>query len=196
MNKVSIKKNLLKNEQEHLIIDKELYLVFSNSNWIPQLLNVIGSERIYLREWLTWVDAIQSLQDARKVIMHEIQANLKGEKLSTYIIYKGDLVGAVGLIGIDKVHKVGEIGYWLQKEKQGQGIMTKSVRRLIDYVFKETDLERLEIRIIPENKKSSKIPLRLGFTYEGKLRSAVFFKNRRFDFDIYGLLRKEYSLAR
>jgi ribosomal-protein-serine acetyltransferase len=92
---------------------------------------------------------------------------------------------------IDQYHKKADIGYWLDKEHTGRGIMTASVKAFTEYLFNEQDVNRIEIRVIPENVKSWAIPERLGFTYEGILRQEKFLHGRFFDNKIYSLLRSD-----
>ena len=49
--------------------------------------------------------------------------------------------------------------------------MTLCTKALIQYVYEEYDIHRIEIRMSTKNKKSRAIPIRLGFTQEGILRS-------------------------
>ena len=49
--------------------------------------------------------------------------------------------------------------------------MTRCTKALIQYVYEEYDINRIEIRMSTKNKKSRAIPIRLGFTQEGILRS-------------------------
>ncbi|MBK9162321.1 MAG: GNAT family N-acetyltransferase [Acidobacteria bacterium] len=42
-----------------------------------------------------------------------------------------------------------EIGYWIDKAEEGQGIITRSTALLIEYAFEELKLNRIEIRCWP-----------------------------------------------
>jgi len=64
---------------------------------------------------------------------------------------------------------------------------------LIDFAFRELELNRIEIRCSSENSRSAAIPQRLGFTREGLLRMAEFRNGRLHDFEIYGLLASEWE---
>lgn len=47
------------------------------------------------------------------------------------------------------------IGYWLDPDYQGKGVMTAAVQVLIDYAFYTLQLNRVEIRAATHNKKQS-----------------------------------------
>ncbi|MBB4832580.1 RimJ/RimL family protein N-acetyltransferase [Staphylococcus hominis] len=71
--------------------------------------------------------------------------------------------------------------------------MTRCTKALIQYVYEEYDINRIEIRMSTKNKKSRAIPIRLGFTQEGILRSDECLQGEFSDSYVYSLLRKEYE---
>lgn len=56
--------------------------------------------------------------------------------------------------------------YWLAEDFQGRGIMSDTLRVVIEYVFAELELHRIEITCAVGNDKSSALPKKLGFTFE------------------------------
>ena len=62
------------------------------------------------------------------------------------IMFRGQLAGMIGLSPIDWANAKTSIGYWLGAEFEGRGIATRSCRALIDYLFKELKINRVEIR--------------------------------------------------
>lgn len=64
-----------------------------------------------------------------------------------------------------------EIGYWLRTTACGKGIITEAVFALANYAFNEFKVNRIEIRCDVLNKKSQKIPERLGFVLEATLKN-------------------------
>ena len=72
-------------------------------------------------------------------------------------------MGSVAFIKLDKTNKNGELGYWITEKMQGNGIITKSCEKLIEYAFKHLDLNRIVIKMDVQNSKSKAIPTRMGF---------------------------------
>jgi len=66
--------------------------------------------------------------------------------------------------------------------------MTKSCKRLIQYVFEELKLHRIEVRCEPLNHKSLKILEGLRFVKEGLLKEAVAHYGKWRDVYLYALL--------
>jgi len=181
----------LKNQK--LLINEDTYLCFPTLEYTEQLFTIIQQQRPYLEEFLPWVKNIQKAWHANGFLKEAIALNKGKQQLTTLIIHQEQLVGTVSLLKINQKDKRAEIGYWLKQDIQDKGIMTKSCRRLIQYAFKELRLNRVEMRIAANNHKSKKIPLRLHFTLEGRLRA--YQKNTKHDtfedVEIFGLLRDE-----
>lgn len=87
-----------------------------------------------------------------------------------------------------------EIGYGLfAADMRNKGVMTEAVQLLVDYLFKTTLLNRLEIHMSVENIASEKIALRCRFTKEGIARGASFSRGKHIDVAMYALLRDEWA---
>jgi ribosomal-protein-serine acetyltransferase len=92
---------------------------------------------------------------------------------------------------ITQVNGIGSIGYWLAQEYNGKGIMSESVKDLIEVGFIYYSLNRVEIRCAVDNHKSRAIPEHLGFQQEGIIRQAEKVYGKHLDHVVYGLLKKE-----
>ena len=176
-----------------LRIDADLILHQPQIDFAEELFNLVDSNRAFLQEWLPWVENTKSPKDSRDFLKRARQFSFGGQQFHTVIIYKGEIVGLVGFNAIHKLHKKGEIGYWLSQEMQGKGIVTKAANRLIKYGFKHLEMNRILIRVSTKNIKSKHVAQRLGFTYEGTLREDFFQNNKFLDMEIYGLLKSEFE---
>ncbi len=179
--------------QKYLEVNQELRLYPASVDFAKPLFQLIAAQRDYLRRHLPWADEVTSEQDMRRILRQDIQFNRGGQKLTTYIRYRAEAAGAVSLVRIDKIHKKAEIGYWLREDLQGQGIMTQCVERLIFYVFKTTDIQRLYMQISSENKASLALARRIGFKHEGTLRRDALINGAFCDMEVFGLLRGEFE---
>jgi ribosomal-protein-serine acetyltransferase len=115
-----------------------------------------------------------------------------GNGFNAGIRYKGKLVGMIGLHAIDRANRKTSIGYYIAEEAQGKGIVTKSVKAILDYVFRELGLNRVEIRCGVHNKKSRAIPERLGFVQEGIIRDGEWLYDHFHDLVVYSMLAKDW----
>ena len=105
----------------------------------------------------------------------------------------GELVGGAGLH-----RRVGpggfEIGYWVRASRAREGIATESSAALTRVAFEVCEVDRVEIRIDPENTASFGVPRKLGFTEEATLRRRLPARpGEAFrDVTIFTLFRDEY----
>ncbi|HNV11881.1 MAG TPA: GNAT family protein [Propionibacteriaceae bacterium] len=60
-----------------------------------------------------------------------------------------------------------QIGYWIDRDHAGRGIVPVSVALACDYCFGVLELHRIEIDIRPENTNSLRVVEKLGFRPEG-----------------------------
>ena len=152
--------------------------------------DTINAQRKYLGRWLPFVAATTSVAVTQAFVDSAVDAEDK-----TYTIRGGDkFIGLIGFKATDKGNCKTEIGYWLSKEHQGQGIMTRSVDLLCKCAFEELGLNRVQIKCAVGNTPSSRIPKRLGFQFEGVERAGELFANGKFvDLEIYSLLKNEYN---
>lgn len=88
-----------------------------------------------------------------------------------------------------------EIGYCLASAAWGQGYMHEALTSLIQYGFKQLDLNRIEADIDPRNEASARSLERLMFKREGLLRERWIVGSEVSDSALYGLLRVDW-LAR
>jgi ribosomal-protein-serine acetyltransferase len=159
----------------------------------PELFAVTDANRVYLREWLPWLDVVRVEADTLSFIEATIAQREAGRGPTYSILRDGAIVGIVGFRPVDLVNRVGEIGYWLAAGHQGLGIMTSCCSFLVRYAFLTLDLNRIEIAAAVGNVRSRAIPERLGFKLEGVLRARENVSGKFLDHAMYSLLRSEFA---
>src|SRR5699024_3070522 len=173
-------------------VDQDVFLRMLQAKDAEALFRLTDESRTVLREWLSWVDETKNIENSRAFIdtCFEQYNNRRG--LTTGIFYKEQLAGVVGFHAFSWSNRIGYIGYWLGRDFQGRGIMTRSVRALIHYGFQDIKLNRIEIGCASGNKKSRAIPERLGFKQEGYIRQAEWLYDHYVDHIVYGMLADEW----
>ena len=109
------------------------------------------------------------------------------------MIYKGQIAGLIGLVRTDLSNKSSSIGYWVSEDSQGLGLVTQSVKAILNFGFNTLDFNRIVIRAQPANTRSCAIPERLGFTVEGIAKEAEQLNGQFVDLRIYALLRSQWQ---
>lgn len=173
------------------IIDEATTLAPLAHEDAPELFAVTAANRAHLRRWLPWVDAVQTEEHTREFIETAIEQREAGRGPVFAIRHRAVLGGVIGFHPIDRVHCVGDIGYWLAAALEGRGLMTACCRFVVRYGFYTLDLNRIQIPAAVENRRSRAIPERLGFTFEGILRGRENLNGVFVDHAMYAMLRRD-----
>jgi len=156
---------------------------------VDDVFNTIANERNYLEEWLPFVELTLDRSFTRLFI----ENYLKSDRLDTTftIYYQNLFVGILGLKDTDPDNKKTEIGYWLSETYQHKGIITLSCKALINYIFDELKLNRIQLKAATGNLKSQRVAERLGFKPEGIEREGELHTRGFVDLAVFSLLISE-----
>ncbi len=157
------------------------------------LFQLVDENRAYLRQWLSWVDRNTRLQDSQVFIEQSLKEYAERKELQAGIWSNNKLVGLIGFHQVDWMNKRTSIGYWIAEECQGKGLVTRACQAMMEYVFKELQLNRVEIYCATDNLRSQKIPERLGFKKEGVFRQAAWLYDHFEDLVVYSMLAEEWK---
>ena len=92
-----------------------------------------------------------------------------GRTLPWVISHQNRLVGQVTVGGIAWGSlRAGYVGYWIDREVAGRGIVPQAVAIAMDYCFVALRMHRIEINIRPENSASLRVVEKLGLRREGE----------------------------
>lgn len=175
-------------------LDDEIVLRGWREDDIVIALDVVLRNREHLQSFMHWMTADYSIESARKFLNAAI-ANRRDRKNLGLGIFRGEqLIGSIGFVEFNWTTRKTEIGYWIDKDEEGKGIITRACRLLITYAFEELEMNRVEIHCSAENLRSAAVPERLGFTKEGVLRQTELRNGKLRDFKIYGLLAEDPRL--
>ncbi|NOK35898.1 N-acetyltransferase [Corallococcus exercitus] len=89
--------------------------------------------------------------------------------------------------------RLGEIGFTLSREHQGQGLGTEAVKALLGYLFGTLSLHRVFAVTDAKNTAAAMLLERLGMRREGHFLENIFFKGAWGDEFHYALLAREWS---
>lgn len=102
----------------------------------------------------------------------------------------GDFAGTLSLDRIDPRHRSGELGNVLvDPDRRGAGIARRAVEALLSLAFDAFGLDRVELRVFPDNEPAVRLYEACGFRREGIERGAVVRDGRRRDVLRMAILR-------
>ena len=121
------------------------------------------------RDWLQPWDATMppgheaAAGDYSQVVRRLRRLARHGQALPFAIEVDGRFVGQVTVNNIVRGSaQFASIGYWLDKDAAGRGVMPTAVALVIDHCFTTAGLHRVEICIRPENSNSLRVVEKLG----------------------------------
>lgn len=174
-------------------LDNDLHIREFTAEDAQAVFETVVANRNHLSTFMHWMTPDYSIRSA-KAFIEQSNEQREARKGLGFGIFRGEVfIGSIGFVKFDWAAGKTEIGYWISSDEQGKGIVTRSAEMLIDFGFRELELNRIEIRCSAENTRSAAIPKRLGFLLEGVLRRAEYRDGRLHDFEIYGLLASEWN---
>lgn len=171
-------------------VDEHITLQILTVKDAQVLFQLVKKNATHLKPWMPWVKTTKSSADTKAFIFREFEKFKTREGFNVSIYYDGKLIGSGGFNKIDKINMKGSIGYWISKEYEGRGIMTKTVAKMIEIGKKKYHLRRIDITMDPKNNRSQAIPKRLGFIYEGTLRHNLKISGKFHDSEMWSLVFK------
>jgi RimJ/RimL family protein N-acetyltransferase len=145
--------------------------------------------------WTARIPYPYKFKDAVDFIKKQKKKIKKEEDFVFFIIDQvtSKIIGAIGLHHIEKKSKKSELGYWLIKEKWGQGIVSEATGLVLKFGFKDLRLHRIYAFCFESNIGSRKVLEKNGFTREGKVRESEFRFGKWHSLLQYSILEKEYK---
>lgn len=102
------------------------------------------------------------------------------------------MIGTCGFTKLNTESNSGEVGYVLNPEFWGQGIAAEAVRAVIRFGFNHLKLNRIEAKFMVGNDQSLRVMEKVGMTFEGINREAIFVKGNYVSVGVCSILRNEY----
>ena len=153
---------------------------------------LITGNRAHLDRWLRWSSTIRTLAEVEALIAQFTEKQARGDGFHLGVWDADRLAGGCVCWYIHRQNRNAEIGYWLGAQFVGRGLATAAARVVVNYLFEQEGLHRIEMQCAVNNSASRAIPERLGFTLEGVRRDSHWITSRFLDHAVYGLLEPEW----
>lgn len=177
---------------ERLIVNDKIELEHLKFIHAFQVFQAIDQNREFLSPWLPFIQDTETQEDTEAFI-RSVNSKPAPDRDEVFVIWhKKRFAGLIGYKDTSRVNQKTEIGYWLIESMTGKGIVTMAVKALIEFAFTNMDMNRIEIRCGVGNFKSSAIPKRLGFQFEGVEREGEKHQDKFIDLEVYSCLKKEW----
>lgn len=108
-------------------------------------------------------------------------------------ICSGRFLGRIGLSEIDQRAGTAELGYWLDKDWHGRGLMTEAVRLMLGLALAGGRRMKIEAYTDVDNKGSQRVLRKCGFAITGTIVNAVNHPTRGWRDQYHFLLNGTFS---
>jgi RimJ/RimL family protein N-acetyltransferase len=142
----------------------------------PLLKDAVDSSLEHLRPWMPWAHNEPQTVEEKAELLRSFRGQFDLGQDFVYGLFSRDeseLVGGSGFhlrVGGDAF----EIGYWIRASEEGKGLVTESTAALTRVGFEVCAVDRIEIHVEPENERSARIPRKLGYAEEARLRRRLY----------------------
>src|SRR5262249_54293427 len=146
-------------------VDDQICLVLAEERHAQAVTELIQRNQRRLARWEPWAEQPQTVEGTRAYIRASLEDFVRGRQVSTIIaLEQGRLfVGRCGL-RINPYAASADVGYWIDGDYEGRGIVRRATQTLVGYGFTDLGLTRVELRTSIDNERSRRLAERLGFT--------------------------------
>lgn len=173
----------------------KLILRVANSNLIPNIVDYCIRNKEHFSEHLVDDQEIFFSSDYQtEKLWFEFNEMLEGRGIRFYIFLKEKadenmIIGDVSLSHISLFGtQSGILGYKIDKDYAGKGLMKEALECAIKYIFQELVLHRIVCYIEPSNIPSLKLCEKLGFVQETLLKEFILINSVWLDHYQYSLI--------
>ncbi|MDP6165026.1 MAG: GNAT family N-acetyltransferase [Gammaproteobacteria bacterium] len=179
-----------------LTVDDEINLYLVNDSFTGRYVELVEENEEYLAQWLAWPRVCKTQDDFKEFVKDSLHEYAEGKSMNCAVEYRGEIVGNASFNTIQHELKRVEIGYWIGKVYQGKGIISRVCHVLIDYAFKNLEMDKVQIAAAEGNRPSRAVCERLGMKLEGILTHQEKVGDRILNHAVYGIHRMEIQKSR
>ena len=140
--------------------------------------------------YLTW-PAHGSVEISAMIINEWVNRYRQNDFYQWVIEFEGEAIGSISVVDRNDDVAKAEIGYCIGKAWWHRGIVSEALRAVIDYLFDEVGMQRIEARHDPRKPHSGAVMRKCGMTFEGTLRRSDRNNQGICDASVYAILSDE-----
>ena len=130
--------------------------------------DAIARNRARLLPWMRWVTDQATEVTTQVARIAEAEEQWATGQMFDFGIFDPSDGSFMGKIGMHR--RIGprgiELGYWLDADAEGRGVMTEATATLTKVALELDDIDRVEIHCDEANLRSQAVPKRLGFVLD------------------------------
>ena len=168
-------------DKSPLVLDSErLTLQIPGGKLAPRMVSYFETNRSHLAPWEPpFPKGLFTNAFWERRLRQNQQEYTQGKSMRLVLLRKEDPEGSVvGLANFTQFVRGAfmacTLGYSIDEDAEGKGLMREALTRAIRHVFEDLSLHRVQANYIPTNERSGNLLRRLGFRVEGYARDYIF----------------------
>jgi ribosomal-protein-alanine N-acetyltransferase len=156
------------------IATERLVLRAPRTTDVPELRRVLRANSVHLKPWSVAPapgDDPSSLTSVSRAVLRHRREWKRGQAFVMMVTpaeREGRILGRIALGGILLgAFQNAYLGYWMDAEQQGRGLMTEAVRAATMFAFEVLGLHRVQAAVMPRNGASMRVLEKVGYRREG-----------------------------
>lgn len=144
--------------------------------------------------YLTW-KPYTNIEDVKSFLNYCIGQYDNDETYNWCIELKenNQAIGSISVVGVRNDIDEASVGYCLSESYWHKGIMTEAFTKVIDFLFNQVNVNRIEATHDAKNPNSGKVMAKCGLLYEGTRKQGAINVSGICDSVIYGLTKSDYK---
>lgn len=173
------------------ILAPDITLESTDIGAAKQLFDIIDRNRKHFEPWFPWVKHTKEIMDSIVFLQACNQKAEKGSVITFFIKYEQKIVGIIDIHAL-QLDEIPQLGYWLDKDYEGKGIMGQAMQLILDYYFKTyIEKDAIAVHCAQHNIRSKQVALKAGFFYDRTTTTVI--EGNLEKVDIYLLPYKNYQ---
>lgn len=181
------------------IVTERLVLRPPRATDVAELRRVMRVNEAHLRPWSAAPAPGEDPASLTALSRAIIRYRREWKRAQSYVLLaatredEGRLVGRVALGGVLLgAFRCAHLGYWIDAEHQGRGLMTEAVHAVTTFAFGPAGLHRVQAAVMPRNVASQRVLAKAGYRREGLAERYLCIADAWEDHFLYGVTSEEW----
>ena len=182
------------------VVTERLALRAPRTTDVPELRRVLRANAAHLKPWSAapgpGEDPASLTAVSRAVLRHRREWK-RGQAFVLVITPRADDKRIVGRLALGGVllgaFRNAYLGYWIDCEHQGQGLMTEAVRAATELALHTVGLHRVQAAVMPRNVASQRVLAKVGYRQEGLAARYLCIAGAWEDHLMFAITREEWG---
>ena len=180
------------------IVTERLVLRPLRTNDVAEMRRALRTNAMHLRPWSVAPGPGEDPASLASVSRAVLQHRREWKRGSTFVLViapredESRVIGRIALGGVLRgAFQNAYLGYWIDQELQGRGLMTEAVRATSVFAFSTAGLHRVQAAVMPRNARSLRVLEKAGYRREGVAERYLSIAGRWEDHVLFAMTSEE-----